>query len=201
MSNAVFPTLAGISWGIVKAPQWNTRVQRSISFMETRIAFASLPQWRWSVPFQFLRVADPFEYQTLASFYNDRKGRWDSFLYSDPVDSSVTDMNFGTGDGSTTQFQLGRRLLAGGLLEPIYNVLVLTNIKKNGVVQTNPANYSISATGLVTFGAAPANGAALTWTGTYYWRVRFDQDAADFSEFANGFWSLGELAFVSVKGS
>jgi hypothetical protein len=43
--------------------------------METRIAFASLPQWRWSVPFQFLRVADPFEYQTLASFYNDRKGQ------------------------------------------------------------------------------------------------------------------------------
>jgi hypothetical protein len=153
MSNAVFPTLAGISWGIVKAPQWNTRVQRSISFMETRIAFASLPQWRWSVPFQFLRVADPFEYQTLASFYNDRKGRWDSFLYSDPVDSSVTDMNFGTGDGSTTQFQLGRRLLAGGLLEPIYNVQVLTNIKKNGVLQTSPANYSISATGLVTFTA------------------------------------------------
>jgi hypothetical protein len=59
-------------------------------------------------------------------------------------------------------------------------VQVLTNIKKAGVVQTNPANYSISATGLVTFTSRPG-AAALTWTGTYYWRVRFDQDTvADF---------------------
>lgn len=202
MSNQVFPTLAGLSWGIVKRPRWNTRVQSSISFVETRIRFASLPQWRWSLPFQFLRQnATDAEFQALADFYNSRSGQWDSFLYSDPTDNTVTDMNFGTGDGSTVAFQLGRRLLTGGLLEPIYNVQTLTNIKKAGVLQTSPANYSISASGLVTFTSAPAAAAALTWTGTYYWRCRFDQDSADLTNFASTFWSLGELAFVSVKGS
>lgn len=200
MSSSVFPALAGLTWGTKKSPIWNTRIQTSISGRETRIQLASLPRWRWTLNYEFLRAATPFEYQQLADFFNSRAGAWDSFLYSDPTDNSVTDMNFGTGDAVTTAFQIGRRLQTGGLLEPIYNVNALTNIKKNGVVQTSPGDYSISATGLVTFTSAPANGLALTWTGTYRWRCRFEQDSVDFNNFMENLWDSG-VSFISILGS
>lgn len=37
-------------------------------------------------------------------------------------------------------------------------------------------DYQLSASGLVTFNAAPLAGAALTWTGNYYYLVRFKDD-------------------------
>jgi hypothetical protein len=60
-------------------------------------------------------------------------------------------------------------------------------------------DYTLSASGLVTFAVAPRLGAALTWTGAYYWRVRFDQDAVDFSNFTLGMWSTPKITFCQVK--
>ena len=63
----------------------------------------------------------------------------------------------------------------------------------------NTTGWTVSATGLVTFFAAPANAAALTWTGTYYWRCRFKGDTFDVEKFHNMFWEAKALKFVSVK--
>ena len=49
-------------------------------------------------------------------------------------------------------------------------------IKKAGVTQTVTTDYTISSSGLVTFTSAPANGAALTWTGEFDLPMRFDTD-------------------------
>lgn len=206
MSSAVFPTIAGLQWGIVKRPFWNSRVQTSVGGYETRIALASLPRWRWSIAFEFLRQnTTDAEFQTLANFFNARQGKFDSFLYSDPSDNTISDsvslrQNFGTGDGSTVAFQLGRSLIASGVFEYIYNLNATPKIYVDAVLKTAGADYNIS-NGLVTFTSAPANTKALTWSGTYYWRARFDQDAADLMEFMDAYWSLGELAFVSILGS
>lgn len=206
MSSAVFPTLAGLTWGIVKRPFWNSRIQTSVGGYETRIAFQSLPRWRWSVGFEFLRQnTTDLEFETLANFFNARQGRYDSFLYTDPSDSVISDtlalrQNFGTGDGSTVAFQLGRSLITSGVFEYIYNTNSTPKIYKNAVLQTVGVDYNIS-NGLVTFTAAPANGLALTWSGSYYWRVRFDMDAIDLTEWMSTLWSLRELSFVSILGS
>lgn len=203
MSDTVLSMPAGIRWGVTKAPRWNTRVQTAVGGRETRVAFASLPVWRWAVSFEFLRQSvTNQEFQYLAQFFNDRRGRWDSWLYNDPTDNTATDMNFGTGNASTTAFQLNRKLYTSGVLsESVYNLNGAPVIKKNGVTLATPADYSVSASGLVTFTSAPAVAAALTWTGAYYWRVRFDQDIADFDNFMSALWSLGELSFSSILGS
>lgn len=208
MSSAIFPSLPGLAWGIVKRPIWNTRIQESAGGYETRISFTSLPRWRWSLPFQFMRQAASYaEFQSLADFFNSRQGRYDSFLYSDPSDNAIaaadrlTLGNFGTGDGSTVAFQLGRQLASGGLFEPIYNVNGTPAIYKDNALQSTPANYTVSASGLVTFTSAPANGVNVNWYGGYYWRCRFDDDAADFTEFLDAYWSLSALAFKSILGS
>lgn len=54
-------------------------------------------------------------------------------------------------------------------------------------------------TGLVTFDAAPASGAALTWSGDYYRRVRFVRDEADFERVWQDMWKLKKIEMISTK--
>ena len=79
-------------------------------------------------------------------------------------------------------------------MEPVMNLNGTPVIKVNGTV-TTPA--SISSSGLVTFSSAPANAAVITWTGNYYFRVRFDSDTIDFQQVMLDYWS-GE---VTLYGS
>lgn len=199
MSNAIFPALPGLAWDVVKTPRWNTKVQSSVGGKEVRARFFAAPIWRWQLSYEVLRQASAFqELQTLVGFFNQRQGRFDSFLYSDPTDNSVTAEQFGTGNGSQVTFQLVRNY--GGFVESVVNVNVFATLYVNGVAKTYGPDYTVdNSTGLVTFAVAPASGAVLTWTGTYYWRVRFDQDTADFQNFLNQLWTLKQLVLVSVK--
>jgi len=60
-------------------------------------------------------------------------------------------------------------------------------------------DYSISAGGLVTLAVAPVVGAALSWTGSYYRRVRMDSDSVDFERLFNLIWEAKGLDMISVK--
>ena len=109
MSNAVFPVLAGLDWNVIKTPVWKTRIQEAVSGKELRAALMSYPLWKFSLSYTVLRAnAANAELQTLMGFFNARQGMFDSFLYTDPTDNSVANQSFGTGDGSTTAFQIGR---------------------------------------------------------------------------------------------
>lgn len=209
MSNAIFPALPGLSWDVKKTPSWNTRVQRSTGGMELRATYYSLPIWSWTLSYDVLRAiaiggTTYTEMQALADFYNARQGMYDSFLYDDPTDDTIADtarQQFGTGDGTTTAFQLTRTLYASGVFtEPVYNLNGNPKIYVAGVLKTSGTDYTISA-GKVTFAVAPAAAAALTWSGSWYWRVRFDQDSAEFNNQLFGLWDLKQIKFVSVKGS
>lgn len=69
------------------------------------------------------------------------------------------------------------------------------SILANGALQTS--GYSISATGLVTFNSAPSNGAALTWTGAYWWPCTFDDDTLALSKIMGGIWSVDKIGFTT----
>jgi uncharacterized protein (TIGR02217 family) len=196
MSNAVFPSnLPGLSWGVRKAPEFNTKVQRSTNGRELRAAFYSYPLYNFSLKFEVLREAGAInELQTLMGFFLQRQGQFDSFLYTDPSDNTVTDQSFGNGNGIQTQFQLVRPM--GGFSEPVQNVNMMTNVKVNGTVVSN---YTVSGTGLLTF-ASPPNG-PLTWSGTYYYRVRFTMDVGDFEQFMYRLWELKKCEFRGAVGN
>lgn len=59
--------------------------------------------------------------------------------------------------------------------------------------------YTISPSGVVTFSAAPPNGIALAWSGSFYRRCRFVEDQIELEKFMAKLWSLGKLEFLSVK--
>lgn len=196
MSELVFPTLKGKGWSVIRRPIWSTRVQTARSGIEYRAANWSYPIWEWEITYELLReYGGNTEFRTLAGFFNQVRGGFDDFLYADDGDYTVTDQSFGTGDGSDTTFQLYRTL--GGFTEPVRGLNGTPTVKVAGST-VSPA--SISTTGLVTFSSAPANGAALTWTGNFYWRVRFGDDMVDFEQFLSRFWMTGgAIRLRSVK--
>lgn len=198
MSNAVFPSLPGLKWGTTKTPIWKTLIQESVSQRELRASFVSYPVYQLSLSYEVLRAATAYqELQSLIGFFNARRGAWDDFLYLDPDDNSVTDFQFGTGDGSTKIFQIARSY--GGFVEPVQNLNGAPIIKVGGTLKATPADYSVSSTGQVTFLTAPGAGAAVTWSGSYYWRVRFLQDSCDFSVFLKDLWEAKKVELRTVK--
>lgn len=205
MSSAIFPTLPGLMWDVLKSPTWNTKVQQSVSGKEVRATFFSSPIWKWTLQYEVLRQATAFqEIQSLIGFFNARQGKFDSFLYSDPSDNAVAGQNFGTGNGSATQFQLVRDYGAGGFAarENVFDINSgpgAPAIRVAGVLKTVTTDYTIGATGIVTFTTAPAAAAALTWDGSYFWRVRFNDDTTDFNNFLNQLWEAKKISFVTAK--
>ena len=108
----------------------------------------------------------------------------------------MTGQLLGTGDSSTAVFQLVRSM--GGFAEPIVAPHTVSAIYFDGVLQSS-ANYTVAAaTGSVTFTAPPPTGQAITADFTYYFRVRFAEDTAEFENFMYQLWQLKQVKLQSV---
>lgn len=186
MSNSIFPTLPGLAWSITKTPSWSTRIQTAVSGKEVRLADRSRTIWRFGLTYEVLRGANGFtEIQQLMAFFNLRMGSFDSFLLNDSSDNTATAQQFGTGDGTNRVFVLTHAIQ--GFSEPI-GYTTAPAVYVNGSLT---AAYTLSADGTtVTFTTAPAAAAVLTWTGTFYYRVRFEKDLLEFDQFMKDLWQL-----------
>lgn len=196
MALPVFPTLPGITFPVKRSPQWAGTKHDSLSGKRVRTSYYSYPIYLYEVAFNFLRTnATLLEWQTLAGFINQVNGGASPFLYADTNDNTATAQTFGTGDGTTTTFQLTRTL--GSFTEPVFAPdSPIPTVAING---TPTAAYTVSSTGSIVFNSAPANGAALTWTGTFKWVCRFDDDHFEFENFAASLFELKSLKFSSEK--
>lgn len=196
MSNAVLVTTAGFKLEAEKIPMWEgVEISRSQAMLETRVLCQVYPLYTINLSIAVLRDQVGLdEAKNLIGFFNLRNGPFDSFLYTDPDDNAVADQQFGIRDGVATQFQLLRAY--GGFGEPVNNVNALGNIKSNGVALANPADYTIDAHGAVTLAAGGTPGHVLTWSGSYYWRVRFDPDRLAFGKMFSSLWELKSLPLI-----
>ncbi len=195
MSSAVLVPSVGFRLEAEKTPMWSTSVAWSRAKLRTTVQQQVYPLWEILLSVEVLRDAAGLdEAKNLIGFFNLRAGAFDSFLYTDPDDNAVVDHSFGTRDGVATQFQLTRGF--GGFAEPVQNVNVLTNIKSNGIALASPADYTINSTGLVTLAAPGTNGHVLTWSGSYYWRVAFQEDKLSFHKMFHQLWELKKLPLV-----
>lgn len=198
MSNAVFPTLIGLEWNIERTPIWNNLLLESASGKDATLALWSFPKYQYKLSYAFLNDATTTDLKTIIGFFNSRLARYDSWLYQDPGDqTSATQQNIGTGNGSNKAFQLVR--VYGGFVEPIQNVNGNPLIYVNGVLKTLTTDYTVGPTGIITFVSAPGNGLAVTATFNFYWRCRFLQDQTTFNEFMANLWENKSLEFKTVK--
>lgn len=204
---AIFPVLPGQGWSVTKAPRFQTRIQRAVSGRELRVLDQPYPIWTWTLTYTMLRdkwdtrgAGGPGvgydELRTLAGFFLAQQGRLSPFLFDDPSDDSVTGQAIGTGDASTATFQLVRSM--GGFAEPITAPNTVGAIYFNGIVQS-PASYTVDpATGLLTFVTPPPSGQAIAADFTYWFRVRFADDTAEFENFMYQLWQLKQVKLQSV---
>lgn len=204
MSALVYPgTLPGLTYDNVRTPFFKTGVQTAVSGKESRLAYMVYPLHYFELKYEWLddRIATS-HLKALAGLFMQMQGRADTFLFTDPAFSSVTDYQFGTGNGSTTAFQLfaaWQNSGGPGYPELVQNLNGAPTIKKAGVTQTTPANYTLGATGIVTFTSAPAAAAALTWTGSFYYRCRFDDDQMPLTQFMDKWWTTKTIKLRTIK--
>ena len=196
MSNAIFPTLAGLTWGISRNPMWATQVRDAASGRQYALGKRLYPLWHFKLPFEVLRASGGFtEWQQLVGFINARRGRYDDWLYLDARDNTATNEVFGVGDGVTTTFSLTRSL--GGFIEPVGAVNTATAvIKVNGT--TTVVTFSSDWSQAI-FATAPAAAASLSWSGSFYFRCRFMQDEISIEQFMQDMHTAKSVEFKTFR--
>jgi uncharacterized protein (TIGR02217 family) len=189
---------ADISYGSAGGPEYSTDIVITQGGYEQRNINWASARARYNVAYG---VRSQSQLNELIAFFRARKGRAEGFRFKDWTDHSATAQAIGTGDGSTTQFQLVKTYTSGGITEsriitkPVSGTI---SIYKNGVLQTT--GYSVSTiTGMVTFSAAPANGVAITASFEFDVPVRFDTDRLSASLESYGISSVKEITLVEVR--
>jgi uncharacterized protein (TIGR02217 family) len=152
----------------------------------------------YQLKFNFLRSSDLLhELQDLYGFFCARSGNFDSFLLDDVTDDFVTAQTIGVGDDATLAWQMIRTY--GSFAQPVYDVKnsPVPIIYIDGVEQMS--GYTIGSTGILTFDAEPAEGAVITATFGYYWRVRFMDAQMEFENFLYLIWRQSGLGLRGLK--
>jgi uncharacterized protein (TIGR02217 family) len=195
MNMPVFPQLPGQMPNVKKAPTWSTNVAISSSGVERRTALWAYPRWTFELNYEVLRnrpAAMQDEVQAIWELFNLAEGKRFSFLYLDGTDFVVNGEQFGTGDGSTTLFQLTRTVRSWS--EPLLCPFGVT-VYVNGT----PTTVGLLNGGSVIFNTAPPDFAVLTWSGYFFYPCRFDQDDLTLTEIMQALWSNDGLKFISLK--
>lgn len=200
MSNLVYPVLPGITFDSVRSAIFNTGLQAALSGKESRIAYQLYPLFQFDLTYELLRdYVTPSDLKALMGLFIACKGRYDTFLYADPVYNTVALNQFGTGDGTTTVFQLTATYQNSGGpggAEIIQNLNGSPQIFINGG-QTGA--FTLGATGIITFSTPPASNSAVQWSGSFYYRCRFDDDTFAATQFMNKFWATKKIKLRQIK--
>jgi uncharacterized protein (TIGR02217 family) len=171
--------------GMQGGPTFYNVIQESISGQEQRVQVWAKCRGKWECGFSILDSTQTSgTFRAVIALYRAHLGSLYPFPFKDWGDYQLTAENIGTGDGADTTFQIiktydpsqiilatpGSRTYVRDIYLPRSGLVV----KVNGVTKTLTSDYTISATGLITFGSAPANGHAITVTGEFDVPVRFD---------------------------
>ncbi len=192
MSNLVLPTFKFTDTEVTRSINWNVTVNESVSGMETRVRYWTTPVYEWTIQINALREYKD-ETATIQDFWNRHKGNFDSFLYIDPYENEVEGKQIGIGDGIKQDFYL-----CDSSDMPVKEINGEIVVKINDVIKIKDVDYTLTE-GLVLFTEAPVENAVITWTGSYYRRVRFNMDSGiEFTRIARNVWQT-EIYLKSVK--
>ena len=118
--------------------------------------------------------------QAVLAFFEERRGRFHSFLWRDALDhSSDGEQVLGSGDGVTTAFALVKRY--GASFDPYVRAITKPVAESVEVFVDGVATAASvdDLTGIVTLDEAPEGGAAITARYEFDVPVRFDIDRLD----------------------
>jgi uncharacterized protein (TIGR02217 family) len=203
-----FPT--AISLGSSGGPERRTDVVTLGSGFEERNSRWANSRRSWNAGYGVRSLDDL--YATIA-FFEERRGRLHGFRWKDPADwkscapgaqTTAGDQPIGTGDGTTTTFQLAKTY--GGAHLPWTRAIVkpvsgTVKLAIAGVAQT-PANFNVDfTTGRVTLlaGHIPVTGAAVTAGYEFDCPARFDTDKLDINVHGFNHGTIPHIPLIEVR--
>lgn len=208
MSSEFYPTLPGLGFSVKKTPKFQSRVQTAISGKESRISDWTTPRFTYELTYEILREHGTFqELRQLAAFWLCRRGSYDTFLFVDPDDNTVTGQAIATADGVTTNYQLIRSFGAAGhvaWIDPVLAPTAVTAVYLNGVSMPSAGNWGVfvwgaDTPGVLVFTSAPSAGVVITVDMSYAWPCRFVEDTIEFEKFMDKMWEAKTVTFITVK--
>ena len=150
---------------------------------------------RAAVPVNFSLVVRQQPSVTDVVAYVDVTTSWQRFEFSFTTVAGTTSLQFFI--GGYGGFVSGEEVYAWGAQVEIS--AILTPYIKTGASPVTVTDYTLSPSGLVTFAVPPLNAAALTWTGSYYWRCRFVREQQEFEQFMRQLWQAQRVELVTTK--
>ncbi len=196
-----------ISRGARGGPERRTQIVELASGDEERNASWANSRRRYDVAYGIRRADD---LAAVVAFFEARNGRLHGFRFKDWGDHksclpsgtpSPNDQAIGTGDGATTAFQLVKRYASSAqswtrtIAKPVAGTV---RIALGGVEQ--PSGWSVdTATGVVTFSAAPGAGVAITAGFEFDVPVRFDTDVLDVTLDLERLGSITSIPLLEIR--
>lgn len=195
-----------------------TLVNESVSGVESRIQRFSRIRGRWDLASRLMRQVESnpslrTDIALLRQLHVVQEGKTHGFRFQhfgdhkigDPDNPTTDNQSIGTGNGSTTQFQVYKRYTFGSvnydrsivkLESGSYTVLI------DNVAQTEGGgnDYTIDInTGVVTFNSAPLGGEDVQIATKYDVPVRFDIDLLDIDEELASLGQIPSIPIVELK--
>lgn len=192
-----FPT--DISYGATGGPMFMTDVVSTLSGHEQRNSKWSQSRAKYNVA---SGIKTETQWHALIAFFRARLGKAIGFRFKDWSDYKAENVIIGTGDDSTTDFQLVKLYTSGSvavsrtITKPVAGTV---DIYVDSVLQSSGVTVD-AATGIVSFNTAPADGDLIVADFEFDVPVRFDTDelAMSMDSFDAGSWSSIPLIEVRV---
>jgi uncharacterized protein (TIGR02217 family) len=175
-----------ISYGSTGGPMRRVDVVTLANGFEERNSPWAHARHKYNVGYGIRNLSQAYE---VVEFFQAREGKLYGFRYKDwadykscPVHQVPTkdDQVLGTGNGTTTQFQLRKAYTDTGntyyriITKPVAGTVL---VSLNGTLQTQGTHYTINNnTGVITFMTAPGNGVIVRAGFEFDVPVRFDTD-------------------------
>jgi uncharacterized protein (TIGR02217 family) len=197
-----FPT--GISLGASGGPERRTEIVTLASGFEERNSPWADSRRRYNAGYGVRSLAD---IHLVIAFFEARGGRLHGFRFKDfsdfqssPPGSVIAPTNqiIGAGTGSAVSFQLYKNYISGSqsyarkITKPVAGSV---RMALNSVEQSSGLFSVDTATGIVTFSAAPGAGVSISAGYAFDVPVRFD---ADFLEINQAAFSAGQIPNISL---
>jgi len=215
MSDVLFPELPGLEWDLSKKPIFNTKIMISVNGRELRASYQAVPKYEISLSFAFLREnKGKNELQQLESFFIERRGAFDSFLFKMPEDNEYSCSYIG--DGSSTSFQLYKNMhttqipLAHTKAETVFEIdPTFWNQNdqtpfwgnNNNDLFWDDTSAQVSKSGMVTLSKPLEQGIKFEVKGTYYYRCRFADDEQQYTNFMSKLWKANKVDMIGSLGN
>ena len=187
-----------ISYGASGGPGYSTTVVTTVSGHERRNANWAAARGRWNVAHGLKKRE---QVAALIAFFRARRGRAYGFRFKDWTDHHALAQLIGVGDGAAKTFQLVKRYASGGEIEtrliakPVPGTV---KVYRDGVEAVSGWTVN-TATGLVTFTAAPASGVQVTADFEFDVPVRFDSDQMDITIETYQLGSWGQIPVLEIR--